>query len=152
MLVGEDGKPITVEKIEEEEKKEEERKVAEAIQHTYKAGGFEITIGGTPEAVLLQTLREKRNSVEQHVMMQGRAQNVDPMIASAAAKQESSKITHPFVGEHCALAVLMCLSREIEYRDRVIADLSKRLDALDGKTTDLEHPYPIPTPAEKPEV
>jgi len=113
----------------------------------YAAGGLRIRIQATPEDLLQRALAGAQKMAGQQVGMIVMQRTGSQVVAQKEAMEAASKITDPFAMEPGALAVFLYLAREIEYRDRVITDMAKRLDKLDDEKTDLEHPYPsVPIP------
>ncbi len=118
--------------------------VAETEKISYKAGGLRLDIDEaiTPDVVLKQALAAAQQMIGQQAAGQHMQQTGSQVAAEIAGRTAASGVKDPFSMEPCALAIFMYLAREIEYRDRVIGDMAKRLDTLDGGKTDLEHPYP----------
>jgi hypothetical protein len=122
--------------------------VAEKMKISYKAGGLRIDIDASlpPDVILTQALGRAQQAIGQQAAAQEMQKSGSQAAAQLAGQAAASGIRDPFTMEPCALAIFMYMSRELEYRDRVIEDMAKRLDALDGGETKLEHPYP---PSEK---
>lgn len=119
-LVGLDGQEISSEK--------------EPIK--YEVGGVIIEIAETPEMVLQKALLGAQQLVAQQVGQMALQKTGSHMVAQTEAQAAASKVNNPFQIEPGAFAIFMLMSREIEHRDRVIEGLSKRLDALDGKSSE----------------
>jgi len=67
------------------------------------------------------------------------------VVAQAEGNSAAAGVRDPFMLEPAAMAVFMYVAREIQFRDRVIADMNKRLVALGAEPIDLTHPHPVPT-------
>jgi len=72
-------------------------------------------------------------------------------IAQAEAIAAAEAVADPFEMEPCAMAVFMFLSRELEYRDLIIAQMNERLVILGASPLDVKHPYPTKWPEPPPE-
>ena len=108
----------------------------------YSAGGLRVKLQATPEDMLQRALAGAQKMAGQQAGMIAMQKTGSQAIAQQEAMEVASKVTDPFAMEPAALAVFLLLAREIEFRDKVIADLASRLDKLDNKKTNLEHPYP----------
>ena len=142
-IVGLDGKtPIRSEQ-------EAKTKAKEAKFH-YMAGGLRFGSGVTPDTMLQSALERSQQMIGQQAYNRALSEGKNAQVAQVMAVTAVSTMTDPFAMEPCAAAVFMYMSRELEYRDRIITQMNERLQALGAKPLDLTHPYPIPL--EKPEV
>lgn len=130
IIVGADGQKIS--------SKEEEI--------NYEVGGVRICVPKTPKDMLEIALNGAQQIVGQQAGQAALERTKSHVAAQAEAQVAASKVGNPFQLEPGALALFMLMSREIEHRDRVIADLARRLDALDGKDSNelLKKPWPDP--------
>lgn len=116
-LLGPDGKPLDLSKA----------KVIGEKEETYEAGGLLITWADTPEAAMNRSLEMARN-----LAFQSTGQKVLEKTGSHATAQEEAmkamaNMSNPFQFEPAASAVFMLLSREISYRDSLIAFLCEKM-------------------------
>ncbi len=129
-LVGPDGKtPLKV----------------EGKKISYQAGGLKFDSTVEPDAMLLHALTKSKQSVGNNVFTQVLQNNGTELQAQLQATTAANGVTDPFAMEPCAAAVFMYLSREIEYRDKIIAQLVDRVVALGADPVDMTHPYPLPS-------
>lgn len=132
-LVDAGGNPVIVDREEKE----------------FSAGGMRIRLQALPEDLLQRALAGAQKMAGQQAGMIVMQKTGSQATAQSEAVSAASKVRDPFAMEPAALAVFMFLAREIEYRDRVISEMAARLDKLDDRETNLEHPYPsapIPEP------
>ena len=135
-IVGLDGKtPIRSEQ-------EAKARAKESELH-YKAGGLHFGSDMTPEAMLQGALEKAQQSVGNKAYNESRSSGNNDQSAQMAGTMAASAVTDPFMMEPAAAAVFMYLSRELEYRDGIIAQLSERLVALGAEPLDTIHPYPV---------
>lgn len=142
-IVGLDGKtPIRLEQKSKDKAKESE--------FHYMAGGLRFGSSVAPDAMLQSALERSQQMIGQQAYNKALSERKNAQVAQVMAVTAVSTMTDPFAMEPCAAAVFMYLSRELEYRDSIIAQMNERLQGLGAKPLDLTHPYPLPL--EKPEV
>lgn len=136
MIVGPDGKtPIK----------------SEAEMKRYRAGGLQFDTNMTPDQLLSKALNTARQAIGAQAYQAAMQKTGSAVAATTEAQTAAMNVGDPFMIEPAAMAVFMYLAREIEYRDLVIAEINKRLEALGAGPVELEHPYPPPPPQEAPE-
>jgi hypothetical protein len=123
---------------------------SDAPRMKYRAGGLSFESPLPPDALLTKAVAGAREAIGAQVYQATLQKTGSPTAAQAEASTAASTIGDPFVMEPAAMAVFMYLSREIEYRDLVIAQMNERLVSLGAKPLDVEHPYPVPVPEEAP--
>lgn len=111
---------------------------------TYEVGGIRVDAADTPEMMLQKALAGAQQIVAQQVGQMAMQRSGSQVVAQTEAQAAAGKVVNPFQLEPAALAIFMLMSREIEHRDRVIFELAKRLDALDGNSSEelLKKPWP----------
>jgi hypothetical protein len=102
----------------------------------YEVGGIRIGVAETPESMLQKSLAGAQQLIAQQAYQSTLEKTGSAIVAQTEAQSMASKVANPFHIEPAALAVFMLMAREIEHRDRVIAALASRLDALDGKLSE----------------
>lgn len=112
----------------------------------YKAGGLKVQSPMKPDDLLNKALAGARQAMANQAGAQMLEQTKSHAIAQQAAQAAAENMHDPFGLEPAALAVFMYLSREIEYRDMIIEQISKELAVLGRKPIDVKHPYPYPEP------
>ncbi len=121
---------------------------SDAPKLDYRAGGLMFSTPMLPDHLLQKAVNAAQQAVAGSVYNDVFQKTNSAMAAQAEAQSAAASIGDPFTIEPAAMAVFMYLSREIEYRDRIIRDISERLEALGAEPLNLEHPYPL---APKPE-
>lgn len=116
-LLGPDGKPIDFSKA----------KVIGEKEESYEAGGLLITWGDTPEKALNRSLEMARNLAFQSAGQASLEKTGSHAVANEAAVKAMANTSNPFQFEPGASAVFMLLSREISYRDSLIAFLCEKI-------------------------
>lgn len=128
-------------------------------QKEFRAGGLQFGTVMTPDMLLNKAIQGAAQAIAQQTY-QAVAQRLSasPLMkvppsqihsqATAEAQKAAAKVRDPFTLEPAAMAVFMYLSREIEYRDMLIGQISERLQGLGAEPLDLTHPYPVPPPKE----
>lgn len=114
--------------------------------HTYRAGGLRFDAKLTPDMLLTKAVQGAQQAVGQQIYAQVLQKTKSAFTAQTEAQTAASNVRDPFTLEPCAMAVFMYLSRELEYRDKIIEQLNDRLTKLGAEPLDLTHPYPIPDP------
>jgi len=129
MIVGPDGKtPIK----------------SQAEMKRYRAGGLQFETNMTPDQLLSKSLNTARQAIGAQAYQAAMSKTGSAVAAQTEAQTAAMNVGDPFMIEPAAMAVFMYLCREIEYRDMVIAEINKRLEALGAGPVELEHPYPPP--------
>lgn len=128
------------------EKAAEQAQEQEAPNFDYAVGGIEMASPETPETVLQRAVMGAKQIVHQQAGQAAMAQLNDHSIARQAANAAANACNNPFAIEPAALAVFMLMSREIEWRDKVISKFAERLDKLDGESSEelLKRSWPDP--------
>jgi hypothetical protein len=106
-----------------------------------------------PDALLTKALAGAQQMIGGQVYAAAMKKTGSPTIAQNEGNTAAAGVQDPFMLEPCAMAVFMYMSREIEYRDKIIEQVNERLVALGAEPLDLTHPYPVPddpTPEEEP--
>lgn len=108
---------------------------------TYKAGGLRIQTELTPDMMLSKAAQGAGQLIWNQVFEQTMRSSGSAVEAHQAARAATVNVD-PFTLEPSAMAVFMYLSREIEYRDRIIDQINDRLRLLGSDPIDMTHPYP----------
>lgn len=132
-IVGPDGSPVQ----------------SEVKRKKYSAGGLAFEHDAIPEQLLGKALTQARQAIGSQAYQQSMQRVANAAVANIEAQTAASNVNDPFTLEPAAMAVFMFMCREIEYRDKLIEQINKRLEILGAAPLDLEHPYPEP---EIPEV
>jgi len=127
-IVGPDGNPVQ----------------SEVEKKKYAAGGLAFEHDAVPEQLLGKALNQARQAIGTQAYQQAMQRVANASVANVEAQTAASNVNDPFLLEPAAMAVFMYLCREIEYRDKLIGQISKRLENLGETPLDLEHPYPEP--------
>ena len=116
----------------------------EVPNFVYAVGGVEMATPEVPEVVLQRAVIGAKQITGQQAGQAAMAQLNDHSMAQQAANAAANACNNPFAIEPAALATFMLMSREIEWRDKVIAQLAERLDKLDGESSEalLKKPWP----------
>lgn len=118
-LIGPDGKPIDTSKA----------KVIGQEEHSYEAGGLRITWEDIPEIALQKSLAGAKQMTAQMVGQAALEKTGSHAVAQQEATAAAVSMNNPFQLEPAAAAVFMLLSREVEYRNAVIAFLCEKIGA-----------------------
>ena len=110
----------------------------------FSAGGFAFDAPMEPDQLLGKALNMSRQAIAAQAYQAAMQRTQSAVAAQTDANTAAMNVGDPFMIEPAAMAVFMYLSREIEYRDRVIAEINKRLEALGAAPVEVEHPYPPP--------
>lgn len=127
-IVGPDGNPVQ----------------SEVEKKKYTAGGLAFEHDAVPEQLLVKALNQARQAIGTQAYQQAMQRVANAVAANVEAQTAASNVNDPFLLEPAAMAVFMYMCREIEYRDKVIDQINKRLENLGATPLDLEHPYPEP--------
>ena len=112
----------------------------------YRAGGLRFLTELIPDALLTKALLGAKEMIGQQIYALTLRKTKSATIAQSEAQTAAAATQDPFTMEPAAMAVFMYLSREIEYRDKVIEQISERLVAIGADPINVEHPYPEPPP------
>ena len=115
---------------------------AEGKKISYQAGGLQFNSPVEPDAMLVHALNKSKQAVGNNVFTQVLQNNGTELQAQMEATSAVNGLTDPFAMEPCAAAVFMYMSREIEYRDKIISQILERLAELGANPIDTTHPYP----------
>jgi len=115
----------------------------------FKAGGMALKTKFTPDMILEKAKGGARQLAMSHAYESELKRSGSYKAAQDAANIAASSITDPFIMEPCAMAVFMFLSREVEYRDMVIAQLNERLVSLGAEPIDIPNGHRILLDMEK---
>lgn len=110
----------------------------------FSAGGFAFDAPMEPDQLLGKALNMSRQAIGAQAYQAAMQRTQSAVAAQTEANTAAMNVGDPFMIEPAAMAVFMYLSREVEYRDRVIAEINKRLEALGAAPVEVEHPYPPP--------
>lgn len=114
---------------------------SEAEKKKYEAGGLAFEASATPEELLIKALNQARQAVGMQAYQRSMQMVANAVVANSEANTAAMNVTDPFTLEPGALAVFMFLSRELEYRDAVIAQLNERLKSLGAEPIDVERSF-----------
>lgn len=104
----------------------------------YKVGTHSITTPISTTDLLRSALQNSQQAIAQQTMIAAQANGKDDMEAKAMAMDAIGQVQSPFQFEPCAQAVFMMLSQYVEYQEKVILNLSSRLEKLDGQSCDIK--------------
>lgn len=121
---------------------------SDAPQIEYHAGGLKLGTPVIPDMLLTDALQRAQQTIGNQIYAQVFEKTGNRAAAQTEAQTAVAGIGDPFTLEPCALAVFMYLSREVEYRDMLIAQLNERLVKLGADPLDVEHPHPLPSEPE----
>jgi len=112
--------------------------------NSYRAGGLRFEIGLVPDQLLNKALAGAQQMIGGQAYAAAMKKSGSAVVAQNEGNTAAAAVQDPFIMEPCAMAVFMYLSRELEYRDRLIEQLNERLVMLGAEPLDVEHPYPVP--------
>lgn len=112
----------------------------------FRAGGLRFSTPLTPDTLLSRAVQGARRMAADQAYQQSMRLEGSAWAAQQAAQVAAASVSDPFILEPAAMAVFMYLSREIEFRDRVLSEINERLTRLGVDPINLRHPYPYPEP------
>jgi len=110
----------------------------------FSAGGFAFDAPMQPDQLLGKALNMSRQAIGAQAYQAAMQRTQSAVAAQTEANTAAMNVGDPFMIEPAAMAVFMYLCREVEYRDKVITEINKRLEALGAAPVEVEHPYPPP--------
>jgi len=124
--------------------------VSEKENKTYMAGGLRFSTALAPDELISKALAGAKHVIGSGAYEKSMRMVQNHAIAQAEADQAAANVSDPFTMEPAAMAVFMYLCREIEYRDKVFAEISESLERLGSDPISTTHPYPAPEKKDEP--
>jgi hypothetical protein len=110
----------------------------------YQAGGLMFETQMIPDDLLNKALQGAKQMIGGQIYAAAMKRTGSVVAAQAECNSAAAGVRDPFMLEPAAMAVFMYLSREIQFRDRVLAEVNERLVALGAEPVDLTHSHPVP--------